>query len=91
MLNEGGKENLFLREKVELALTEIVVVMCENDYGETLLNLLNPHSNSNNKVVQALAETYIQMTREKLDISETINLDGITSTQFIECSNNLES
>ena len=78
---------MFLREKVELTLTEIVVVMCEDDYGETLLNLLNPYSKSKNEVIQALAETYIQMTREKLDISETINLDGITSTQFIEGSN----
>ena len=78
---------MFLREKVELTLTEIVVVMCEDDYGETLLNLLNQYSNSKNEVIQALAETYIQMTREKLDISETINLDGITSTQFIEGSN----
>ena len=78
---------MFLREKVELTLTEIVVVMCEDDYGETLLDLLNQYSNSKNEVIQALAETYIQMTREKLDISETINLDGITSTQFIEGSN----
>ena len=84
MLNEGGKENVRLREKIELTLTEIVVVFCENDYGEQLLKTLSLYSESKNNVTRALADIYVQMAKEKLGVDETINLDGITSTCFID-------
>jgi len=73
LLVESGKENLFLREKAEKAMDEVVEVLCADNQGQKVLLSLLQHKNSKNNVVRSMTAKYIHFTVERIGIGRALS------------------
>ena len=75
---ESAKENVFIREKCERCLAEIIEVMTGSN--QKLIGSITPHLKSRNPITRSLATRFLHLTIEGIGIPKIFGVPSMSET-----------